>query len=273
VPEGAQMEIRLDEIEIPAYLMRKGVDNTEMAELKNSINDVGLINPVSVKKVGDRFVLIAGWRRYKACVELRREKIKAMVFAGTKVQDRAIMLHENLIREDINTADEADWVKAYIDAEGLSKREAGRRLNRSEAWVRERLIIADYPAPLKEVLRNRELPLTVVREFAKVKDENQLVFWCEYGIASGVSPGIARSWVQQWELDQQRRKIGDVDAPVTDVIPDFGLPEHFCDICKLKGRPEDFRFTKICNDCYKIAKMAMRQLSDSESVSGPEETK
>lgn len=262
-PEGAQMEVRLDEIEVPNYLIRKNVDDAEMVELKNSIEDVGLINPISVKKVGDRFVLIAGWRRYKACVELRREKMPAMVYAGTKVRDRAIMLHENLMREDINIADESLWVKAYVELEGLSKREAGRRLNRSEAWVRERLIIAGYPGPLKEVLRNRELPLAVVREFAKVSDVNQLTFWCEYGIASGVSPGIARSWVQQWELDQQREKLGDVDAPVTDIIPDFGLPDHFCDICAQKGRPEDFRFTKICNDCYKIAKLAMKQLGDS----------
>lgn len=262
--EGAQMEVRLDEIEIPPYLIRKTTTETEMAELKNSIADVGLINPISVKKVGDRFVLIAGWRRYKACVELRREKIKVMVFAGSRVQDRAIMLHENLIREDINVADEAEWILSYIEAEGLSKRECGRRLNRSEAWVRDRLIIAGYPVPLKEVLRHGELSLPVVKEFAKVSDVDQLTFWCEYGIASGVSTGIARSWVQQWELEQQRPDGGDVEVAVSDVIPDFGIPDHFCDICEKKDRPENFRFTKICNDCYKIAQLAMAQLSEEK---------
>lgn len=262
--EPLLVELDVNDIEVPVGMIRKHDSEESLSELRNSIAALGLINPISVKKVGERYILIAGLRRYKAIVGLRREKIKAFVYAGREVKERAVMLHENIMREDINAVDEAEWVADLVKERGMKNVEAGRMMKRSEAWVRDRLGIAEYSKPLRDALRDGVLPLSVIREFAKVDDENQHVFWIEYGASSGVSVRTAKTWVEDYRLEQTRPVGGEQEVPLSDYIPDFAQQKYTCQICEREGEPGVFRFIRVCRDCMKIARAAMAEIVETD---------
>jgi len=102
--EPLLVDLDVNDVEVPIGVIRKHDNDESLAELRNSIAEMGLKNPISVKKQGERYILIAGLRRYKAVVQRRKETIKALVYAGREVKELAVMLHENLMREDINIA-------------------------------------------------------------------------------------------------------------------------------------------------------------------------
>lgn len=260
------VDIDVNDVEVPVGVIRKHDNEESLAELRNSIAELGLINPISVKKVGERHILIAGLRRYKVVVQLRKQKIKAFVYAGREVKERAVMLHENVMRADINPADEAEWVADLVKEKGYKNTETGKVLNRSEAWVRDRLKISEYSKPLRDALRDGTLPLSVIREFAKVDDVNQHVFWIEYGASSGVSVRTAKTWVEDFRLSQTMPTGGEEEVPITDYIPEFAKIEYECQICDRKGDPGSFRFVRICKDCRMIARAAMAEVLESGSV-------
>lgn len=263
--EPLLIDLDVNDVEVPVGVIRKHDEEESLAELRNSIAELGLINPISVKKAGERYILIAGLRRYKAVVALRKEKIKAFVYAGREVKERAVMLHENLMREDVNIADEAEWVAELIKERGYKNTEAGRVLNRSEAWVRDRLKISEYSKPLRDALRDGTLPLSVIREFAKVDDINQHTFWVEYGTSSGVSVRTAKTWVEDFRLSQTMPTGGEEEIPLGDYIPEFAQPKYTCQICDREGQPGSFRFVRICRDCMKIARAAMAEVLEKDS--------
>lgn len=260
--EGAVIEIDVAEIVVPERLMRTSLNDESFAELKTSIADCGLINPISVRKTDDGYLLIAGYRRYKAHIELRRSTIRASVYAGKAVKTNAITLHENLIREAVNIADEADWVKEYMDEDKLSKSEIARRLNRSEAWVRERLIIAEWPEVLKEALRLDKLPLRVLREFAKCDDLDQVQMWVQYGSEYGVSLSTAHNWLVDWQMSStlppKDEEIRDMERAITD----YTQPVYICEICSQERQPGELKFIRVCRSCLQIGRAAMEQLDN-----------
>jgi ParB/RepB/Spo0J family partition protein len=262
--KGSVIEIDIAEIIIPEKLIRRTYSEDKLAELKNSISDIGLINPVSVKKTEEGFVLMAGYRRYKAHVELRKKTILASVYAEKSVMEEAIMLHENLIREDVSIADEAEWVALFVEENRLSKAEAARVLSRSEAWVRERIAIASWAWVLKNALREKQISLSAAREFAKCEDHNQIQQWVYYAGETGVSASVAREWVRDWELQQQVPLTDEQERNYERILTQETQPASTCVLCEEAKQPGELRFVKVCRGCLQIAKAAMKQLASEE---------
>jgi ParB family chromosome partitioning protein len=258
--EAVVTEIDVAEIIVPDKLMRQKLDDDNLAELKNSIVDCGLINPISVRKTDQGFLLLAGYRRYKAHVELKRKTIRASVYAARTVKQNAITLHENLIREDVNIADEAEWIRDYKNATQLNNTEIARKLNRSEAWIRERLTIADWSDVLKDALREGKLSLSVLREFSKCDNADQVRLWVVYGAENGVSQKIARNWVSDYEVSKFQppsdSEVRDYEA----ALIDFAQPAQICEICESEQSAGDLKFVKVCRGCLQFARAAARQV-------------
>lgn len=256
--------IKMDEIVISLGLIRATIDEEGIGMLATSIKDVGLINPISVRKEPEGFVLIAGYRRYLAHVKLRAKTIRASVYAGTKTQSDAIMIHENLEREDINLVDEAYWINELIERQKLSNREVARRLRKSEGYIRDRLLINDYPDVIRAALKHRGINLAIAREFAKCTDEEQVAVWIEYGMETGVSAKIAENWVMQWKLTQESVKSKEDVTPMTDDLFKYKVPQQICEGCEMTGDQELFRFARLCVECRKLLKAVNEEIKQKK---------
>ena len=79
--------------------------------LAESIKENGLLQPISVRKQGSKYELIAGERRYRACLLLKRKEIEAIVYDMDDEQSATLSLIENLQREDLNAIEQAMAIK------------------------------------------------------------------------------------------------------------------------------------------------------------------
>lgn len=127
--------IDVDKIDPNPYQPRLIYDAESMEELKQSIKELGIINPIVVRPLGERYQLVSGSRRLKAAKELGLKKVPAII---RQLSDRKVMeitLTENLQRKDLNPIEEALGFQKLIEEFGYTHEELARRLGKSRSYI------------------------------------------------------------------------------------------------------------------------------------------
>ncbi len=107
-------EIELKIIEQNPYQTRKRIDENSLKVLTRSIRENGLINPINVLKQGDKYIILSGHRRWFCFNKLRRKTIPCIVRIGKEADFKINMVHENLMRDDLQPIEKAQTIKLLI---------------------------------------------------------------------------------------------------------------------------------------------------------------
>lgn len=152
---------------------RKTFSDESIAELAQSIKQVGLIQPLVVRKNGDAYELIAGERRLRAARSLGLEKVTCIVDSSTQDSDSALMaVVENLQREDLNYFEEAECYKALLDGLGLTQENLAERLGKSQSFIANKLRMLKISMQVREVINTYGLSERHARAILKLKDDS-----------------------------------------------------------------------------------------------------
>ena len=114
---------------------RRSFDEAALEELSASIRAVGVIQPIIVAPMGERFRIIAGERRYRASRMAELEEIPAIVRDWDQQRQMEAALIENLQRDDLNPIEEANGVRKLMDESGLTQEKIAERLGKSRPAV------------------------------------------------------------------------------------------------------------------------------------------
>ena len=137
---GRVLMLPIDSIEPSPYQARTAFDEPEIAALAVSILQNGLLQPVSVRRVGLRkYQLVAGERRLRACRLAKLEKIPAILADYDDSESAALGLLENLQRSQLDPFDTARGIKEVIRLWGCTQAEAARRLGLSQPALANKL--------------------------------------------------------------------------------------------------------------------------------------
>lgn len=126
-------------IDEPEVAMRTEIGDDYLRELADDIQAQGLINPISVKKEGDRYRIGAGHRRYLAHKLLGREVIEARDYTDDATPLEAIKFAENMLRVDVTDAEMAIWLAEIQDKHHYDIDTLMRLTRRTENWINTRL--------------------------------------------------------------------------------------------------------------------------------------
>lgn len=124
---------------------RKTFEQQALEQLAQSIKENGLLCPVSVRKCGDRYQLIAGERRLMAFKLLQRESIEAIVETVDDQQSAQLAIIENLQRRDLNFYEEAAAIEKLIKSCEMTQQQAAERLGISQSAVANKLRLLKLP--------------------------------------------------------------------------------------------------------------------------------
>ena len=121
------VELRVDDIEVDPVQVRRIFDAEGLEGLAKSIEEVGMLHPVLVKRIEGGYRLVAGERRLRAARMLERQTVPAIVL-NDLLSTKQVQLVENLQRADLNPVERALAVAEFMEAEGLTKVAASERL-------------------------------------------------------------------------------------------------------------------------------------------------
>ncbi|MBQ1684734.1 MAG: ParB/RepB/Spo0J family partition protein [Clostridia bacterium] len=147
-------ELPVDSIVPNPAQPRKTFDEESIEELARSIEQVGLIQPIVVRRSGSVYELISGERRLRAIKKIGAEKVQCIVERGTEDADSALMaVIENLQREDLNFFEESECYRALIDELGVTQEVLAERIGKSQSFVANKLRLLKLTAEERAAVR------------------------------------------------------------------------------------------------------------------------
>lgn len=200
-------EVAVSAVEPSPYQARKEITPEQLAELAESIRSEGLLQPIVVRKVGDKYQLVAGERRWRAFQHLKIKTIPVRLVEASNASSAALGLIENLQREGLNPIEEAHGYASLIRDFDLTQESAAERVGKGRASVANalRLLALDpeiqgYLAKglisvghakvllgVEDVAKRSVLARRVVEEALSVRSTEKLIS----GHKSSASPGQA----------------------------------------------------------------------------------
>ncbi|MHB8432067.1 MAG: ParB/RepB/Spo0J family partition protein [Candidatus Tyrphobacter sp.] len=150
-------EIPLDRIVPNPFQPRKAFDESSMIELRASIDAHGVLVPIIVRPRGDRFQIVAGERRWRACAALQRSTIPAIVREESDRASLEMAIVENLQREDLNALEEAAGFAQLVDDYDLTQEQVAQRVGRSRSAVANALRLLGLPDAIKAMIADGRL--------------------------------------------------------------------------------------------------------------------
>ena len=168
---GAILDINIDRININPHQPRKLWDQEKLQSLSLSIKSNGVIQPILVRKMGDRFQLIAGERRLKASKLAGLKTIPAVVKDATEAEVVEWALVENIHRADLNALERAKAYSHYINEFSLTQQEASQRIGENRSTIANYMRLLDLPTEIQEMVNQNMLSMGHARCLLGVDDK------------------------------------------------------------------------------------------------------
>jgi ParB family chromosome partitioning protein len=245
-------EISVDDIDPPEHSHRVDFDEDAMLQLMASIGELGLLNPIHVRRAGERYEIIAGHRRWEAHRRLRRLTIPTFVVARTTDTNvERARFAENLQRADLTPMEEAAAIDQAMRDCTLDEPAIARALNHSPAWVRARLELLTLSAEVQTALHQKTISTGAALALGEVDDDAHRAYLLEHAVRNGASIAVLRSWVAEYIT--QRAAAGGAPLPPPDPSqpPARAVVLMECWACHQPHDHATLQIVRICIPCMK----------------------
>jgi len=154
---------------------RSSINEEALKELMDSINENGVLQPILVRKEGNSFELIAGERRYRACLALDMDTIPAIVLDVPDNKLLQLALIENIQRENLNPMEEASAYKLLLDLENITHDELARRVGKKRSTITNMLRLLDLPEEIQDDVSRGTLTPGHARSLLSISSKEQMI--------------------------------------------------------------------------------------------------
>ena len=166
--------VRINDVEPNRAQPRKQFSQEELEALSDSIVKYGVISPITVRRVGERYVIIAGERRWRAARMAGLSEIPVIIISADDKKAAEIALVENIQRSDLNPVEEAQAYAALIDQYGLTQEEVAEQIGKSRSSVTNSLRLLDLPDAVLSMLAAGKLSSGHAKVLLGIKDGEKL---------------------------------------------------------------------------------------------------
>jgi ParB family chromosome partitioning protein len=244
-------EVELALIDEPKDIVRMEIATELVAELAESINAIGLLQPILLRPDGERYEIIAGHRRFLAHKRLQVKTIKAIVREMTDTEASIARATENLARVDLTPIEEAFIFQGLRENHNMSFDQIGAKVGKSGGLVKRRMDLLRMPPQLRDAVHKRKISISVAEELWPISDIPTLDYYLSFALDGGCTSIVARSWCKDWK-DTLRRKESDIGAGGQVFAPSEPRPVYVsCDLCTGPMEIGQEVVLRVCANCFK----------------------
>ena len=152
---------------------RRIFEEAALQELTESIRQHGILQPLSVRRIGGGYELIAGERRLRAAVRAGLTEIPCIVMSMDQKESGVVALVENLQRQDLDFVEEAQGISRLLELTGMSQEQAARTLGKSQSAVANKLRILRHSTAVLTAIREAGMTERHARALLKLESDSQ----------------------------------------------------------------------------------------------------
>lgn len=237
--QGQQSQnVQIEMIDRNPYQPRLDFDESLLADLASSIRQFGMIQPVTVRRSGERYELVAGERRLRAAKLAAMEAVPVYILDVDDREMAELALTENIQRKDLNAIEKAVAFHNYIETYGGTHEELGKRLGVNRSTVTNLMRLLDLPEELQQAVRNDRLSSGHARAVLGLNDKSMQIEIAEQALKEGWN-------VRQIELHVQELIADTTPSPKEKATRTIGNAENDPQIKELEQQFRSFFGMKV----------------------------
>ncbi|WP_224925743.1 ParB/RepB/Spo0J family partition protein [Bacillus pumilus] len=190
-------EIKIKDLRPNPYQPRKTFDEDALSDLKESIQQHGVLQPIIVRKSIKGYDIVAGERRFRAAQQAGLTTIPAIVREFSETLMREIALLENLQREDLSPLEEAEAYASLLDHLSVTQEELAKRLGKSRPHIANHLRLLTLPDEVQKLIADGTLSMGHGRTLLSLKNKNKLAPLVKKIVDEGLNVRQVEKLVQQ----------------------------------------------------------------------------
>ncbi|MFT5240560.1 MAG: ParB family chromosome partitioning protein [Candidatus Promineifilaceae bacterium] len=207
--------VPLESIARSPFQPRKHFDENALDELRQSIAEHGILQPLVVRRTGDTFELIAGERRLRAA-GLANLKVAPVVIVDVPDQNALeLALIENVQRENLNVIEEAQGYKALADTFNLTQEDIAKRVGKGRATVANALRILELPDAILDVVRNGSLSAGHAKVLLSLDKQADRLQLAKRAVEEGLSVRNLEKLAKQLAAAPRKPRVAKSDVPAS----------------------------------------------------------
>ena len=218
---GSVPSIDITKIKTNPYQPRRDFDRQALNDLKKSIIEHGVIQPITVRRAVDGYELIAGERRLRASTEAGFDTIPAYILdIETGAEMLEVALIENLQREDLNPIEVANGYQRLIEECQLTQEQCAVKVGKDRTTVTNFLRLLRLPEKIQDSLRNKKISMGHARALLALNDTAAMMMAWETVVTNGLSVRLTETLVKDIEAgkvgkDKEKPKKKDPKSLLT----------------------------------------------------------
>jgi ParB family transcriptional regulator, chromosome partitioning protein len=212
-------EIELSQIEVNPFQPRSNFDMESLEELANSIKEIGLIQPLTVRKIAEnKYQIIAGERRFRAAQMAGLKRIAAYIREAEDEGMLEMALVENIQREDLDAIEIAFSYNRLIEECNLTQESLSSRVGKKRSTVANYLRLLKLPAVIQKSIRDKEISMGHARALINVGDYNTQI---------SIYERILKNELSVRKVEEIVKDISDENIPEEKATNTFKYPKAY----------------------------------------------
>lgn len=169
------IEVALDDIIPNRFQPRLSFDEQALNDLAESIRQHGIIQPLVLRKIGNKYEIIAGERRYKASYIAGLTRVPAVIINLNDNESAEVAIVENLQRQDLSAIEEAKSYKKLLDRGYLTQDQLATRMGKTQATISNKLRLLNLDQQVQDALLNNKISERHARSLLRLTDKNDQI--------------------------------------------------------------------------------------------------
>ncbi len=204
--------LRIDSIKPNPYQPRKKFDLSMLEELRDSIKQYGVLQPINVRVISaNHYEMVAGERRLRAATMAGLVDIPAIILDVSESDSAIMALIENLQREDLTYLEEAEGYASLLDDHNLTQEELALKIGKSQSTIANKIRLLKLSPLIKKILMDNNLTERHARALLKLRDEQLqhkvLKMVCERGLNVKKTEDLIDRVIERYTKEKTEREI------------------------------------------------------------------
>ena len=223
-------EIPIDKISANPYQPRSNFDEEALAELTESIRQLGIIQPITVRKIGLRYQIISGERRFKAASAAGLQTIPAYIKETDDQGMLEMAIVENIQREDLDAIEVALSFQRLMDECSLTQETMADKVGKKRATVANYLRLLKLPAEIQVCIRDKKISMGHAKAILSLSDPMAQLSLCDDIVKRNLSVRQAETKAQNMLKRSDRSEESDEKKTSSE------LPDSYYRMLEIVGR-------------------------------------
>lgn len=253
------VEVEVGRIVVGEFDVRGAEDDPQQEELCRSIMRLGVLNPLVGRVDGDKVVVVAGHRRFRAAVEVGLKTVPMRMIEGELIEGYAVSFAENLARRDLSPLELAAGVADAIEKGGFSVERIAMAVGRSIEWVERQVRILAWPPELLAAVHGGQLSVAAAENLALVEEGEYRCFLLGQAVSQGATARVTASWLQGWRAALPvAQVVGGATPAAAQRLPAMA-PQAVCWLCSKAQDPQGMVNVLVCLPCLQAIRAAQQK--------------